>query len=105
MSGAHSLLSPEESAVLGAIRQRGSLQTRIKEFGDHDQEFLCQESSVAEPLRLSDDDVLNCLHTLEGRGLAVCRMSIHLWSATEYICEWTTGGSGDSDADVETTGP
>lgn len=79
----------KELLVLELIRRRGRLSTRIKESGSGDHEYLQGPADPEPEMAISDDDLLTCLHSLEGRGLLTCRMHVHVWSTTEYICEWT----------------
>lgn len=79
----------KELLVLEFIRRRGQLSTRIKESGDGDREYLDASGGQDQEIAIADDDLLTCLHSLEGRGLIACTMHVHLWSTTEYICEWT----------------
>jgi hypothetical protein len=78
----------KEQLILDLIRRRGWLSTRIEELSDGDHEYLEAPDEVGQEIAIADDDVLTCLHSLEGRGLIVCTMHVHLRSATEYICQW-----------------
>ena len=89
-------LPAKERHLLLLIEQRGRLLTRIKELGNGDFEFLQypalpQLSGGAPPsgCLLDEDDLLNCLHALEGRGLVASSVTVLSTSTTEYICEWT----------------
>jgi len=91
------VLPRKERQLLEAVTRGGRLLTRIKELGDCDLEFIQFASSnalradldVHDGLGMEDDDIITCLHALEGRGLLASNLTVYNTSTTEYICEWT----------------
>ncbi len=91
------LLPAKERDLLGAVARCGRILTRIKEHGDRDVEFIQLpsmnlQSKAGEELQrlaMADDDILTCLHALEGRGLLTTNVTAYNASTTEYVCEWT----------------
>ncbi len=88
-------LPEKERQLLAIMQERGCIVTRLKERSIGDVE-LVQPSVTATagggesgPPTLADDDVLTCLHALEGRSLVVSRIQVSRESTNEYVCEWT----------------
>lgn len=90
-------LPAKERKLLAAVTRCGRVLTRIKELGDRDIEFIqlaslnaqSNHSGELEQFAMDDDEVLTCLHALEGRRLLTVNVTVYNTSSTEYICEWT----------------
>ena len=82
------------------VRHRGRLLTRIKERSDGDVEVLQLAAVAGDRDALAslipEQDILTCLHALEGRGLLASYLTVYSPSSTEYICEWRVPDSNST---------